>query len=100
MSEQLTLHVGDHVQDRDDEDDATLLVIGISPQSAQHYSVNGDQTVADYNQEYPAEDDVIEVVYPQRTTGDISALATYAFPRSRLELETALHDRDDEDGGE
>jgi len=90
------VHVGDHVTDRDDQDDdgATLLVVGLSPQPANHYSVDGDSMVADYNPQYPEDDNVVEVVYPQRSTGDVSALQTYAFPRSRLELTASLHERD------
>jgi hypothetical protein len=93
------LMVGDHVLDKED-DDATLLVTAVSPQTAEEYDV-GDKTVAAYNEDYPRDDDVIEVRYPQRTTQDVDRLDDYAFPRSRLELETPLHDRDDgedEDG--
>ncbi|WP_089650133.1 hypothetical protein [Halobacterium hubeiense] len=93
-NDQPSLHVGDHVQDRED-DDATLLVTGISPQPANHYTVNGDQTVADYNPDYPADDDVVEVRYPQRTTSNVSQLDTYAFPRTRLKLAEPLHARDE-----
>ncbi|MCD2204394.1 hypothetical protein [Halobacterium sp. KA-6] len=89
------LHVGDHVHDKED-DDATLLVTAVSPKTAAEYAV-GDKTVADYNEDYPQDDRVIEVRYPQRTTQDIDHLDDYAFPRSRLELETPLHDRDDEE---
>lgn len=94
MSDDQPLHVGDHVRDRED-DDATLLVTGLSPQPASRYTVDGDQTVADVNQDYPEDDDVVEVVYPQRTTIDVERLDVYAFPRSRLELAAPLHDRDD-----
>jgi len=87
------LHVGDHVHDRED-DDATLLVTAITPQSASEYDV-GEKTVAAYNESYPADDRVIEVRYPQRTTQDVDRLDDYAFPRSRLELAEPLHDRDD-----
>lgn len=90
------LHVGDHVTDKED-DDATLVVTGISPQPANHYTVHDDQTVADYNESYPSDDDVVEVRYPQRTTQDVSQLDPYAFPRSRLELAEPVHDRDTDD---
>ncbi|MUV59964.1 hypothetical protein [Halobacterium sp. CBA1126] len=93
--DQLQLHVGDHVVDKED-DDATLLVATITPKTASEYDV-GDQTVAAYNEDYPRDDDVIEVRYPQRTTQDIDRLDDYAFPRSRLELVEPLHDRDDEE---
>ncbi|MDL0133548.1 hypothetical protein [Halobacterium salinarum] len=89
------LMIGDHVLDKEDDDGATLLVATITPQTAEEYDV-GDQTIATYNQSYPADDRVIEVRYPQRTTQNVDRLDDYAFPRSRLELETPLHDRDDE----
>jgi len=95
-SELSPVHVGDHVVDREDPDAATMLVTGLSPQPASRYTVDGDKTVADYNTEYPAEDDVVEVQYPERTSVSLDRLQTYAFPRSRLKLEAPLHDRDDE----
>jgi len=90
-SERTGLHVGDHVQDRDD-DDATLVVVALSPQQASEYAVGEDATVATYNEDYPADDDVVEVVYARRTTADIENVQRYAFPRSRLSLETPVHD--------
>ena len=92
-----SLHVGDHVTDRED-DDAPMLVVGRSPQPAAHYSIGDGQTVADVNPEYPPEDHVFEVVYPERGTVDVPSLEAYAFPRSRLELDTAVHDRSDDEG--
>ena len=91
------VHVGDHVQDRDDEDGATMLVVGTPLETAAEYECNG-QTIADYNPDYPAEDDVVEVVYPQRTDVSTRPLERYAFPRARLELAEPIHDRDG--GGE
>jgi len=77
-----------------------MLVTGLSPQDASHYSVDGDSVVADYNADYPRGADVVEVVYPQRSTGDLASLQTYAFPRPRLWLEQSLHDREDGDAVE
>lgn len=91
--DQPQLHVGDHVQDKED-DDAPLLVTAVTPKTAAEYDLGG-KTVADYNEAYPADDRVIEVRYPQRTTVDVDRLDDYAFPRSRLELVEPLHDRDD-----
>lgn len=88
-----SLHVGDHVTDRED-DDAPMLVVGRSPQPAAHYSIGDGQTVADVNPEYPPEDHVFEVVYPERGTVDVPSLEAYAFPRGRLKLTTPIHDRD------
>lgn len=92
-----SLHVGDHVTDRDSDDDAPMLVVGRSPQPAAHYSLGDDQTVADVNPEYPPEDHVLEVVYPERGTVDVPSLDAYAFPRGRLELTTPIHDRSDDE---
>lgn len=88
------LHTGDHVVDRKD-DDATLLVVGTPLEAAVDYTVNGDQTVADFNPEYDAGSDVVEVIYPQRTDTDIDEQQPYAFPRPRLKLVEPIHDRDE-----
>ncbi|MFW6318054.1 MAG: hypothetical protein ACOC06_06255 [Halorubrum sp.] len=85
------IHVGDHVRDRDDEDGATMLVVGLPVAAADEYTAGG-KTIAEYNPEYPADDEVIEVVYPQRTDVDVKGLREYAFPRSRLTLEAPIHD--------
>jgi hypothetical protein len=91
-----TLHVGDHVQDRD-ADDATMVVVGVTGTAAHEYRLGGSsKTVADANEGYPADDHVIEVVYPGREYTNLSGLKEYAFPRSRLELGTPVHDRGDD----
>lgn len=93
-----SLHIGDHVLDRDDEDGATLLVVGLPLQRAATYDVDEDgTTVADYNPDYPAEDHAIEVTYPQRSDVFVDELREYAFPRSRLELVAPVHDREEDD---
>jgi len=97
------LHVGDHVTDRDaeedDEDDvATMLVVGLDTHRADAYELgDGGPTVAEVNPAYPKTDDVIEVTFPQRTDLDVDK-KRYAYPRSRLRLEHPIHDRDE--GGE
>jgi len=94
------LHVGDHVTDREDDDsNATLLVVGVPPVQADERDAGG-KTVAEWNPEYPADDDVVEVIYPQRTDVDVTNGKRYSFPRSRLRLETPIHSRDENDGGE
>lgn len=90
------LHVGDHVRDRENDDGATMLVVGLPLDPADEHSV-GDATIADFNPEYPADDDVVEVVYPSRTDVDVQPLDRYGFPRSRLELVTPVHERGDDD---
>jgi len=93
------LHAGDHVQDRDDPD-APMVVMEVSPHAAHEYRLEGtSKTVAEVNEAYPANDDVVEVVYPGRDDDDLAALKRYAFPRSRLELVSPVHDRDDDQEG-
>jgi len=93
-----SLHVGDHVQDRSDPG-VTMVVAELPPHEAGEYRLDGTaKTVADVNPDYPDDDDVVEIVYPERTTAAIGNLKRYAFPRSRLECVAAIHD--DETGGE
>lgn len=99
------LHVGDHVQDREDPD-ATILVFNLDTLRADAYDVgttddDGEPlTVADFNPEYPATDDVVEVIYPQRTDLTLERKKKYAFPRARLELVAPIHDRDGDEEAE
>lgn len=96
------LHIGDHVQDRED-DDATMLVIGLPPQRAAAYVVDEETgaTVSDYNKEYDETALVVEVTYPQRTDSvAFEGQQRYAFPRARLELVTPIHDRDETEAEE
>lgn len=94
-----TLHVGDHVCDREADEPATMLVVGRPVERADEYVVSAEgmepaETVADYNRhlDYPGDDHVIEVVYPGRGDLDLETDARYAFPRSRLEQVAAVHD--------
>lgn len=89
------LDVGDHVQDREADDAATMVVVGTPVETAEAYRCHGE-TIADYNPDYPADDDVIEVVYPQRTDIELPD-DEYAFPRSRLRLEEPVHNREAEE---
>jgi hypothetical protein len=90
------LHIGDHVRDRDaDADAATMLVVGRAVEPADEYVIDGtgeDQTVADYNDDYPADDRVVEVVFPKRTDIDVADSPRYAYPQSRLERVSPIHD--------
>jgi len=90
------LHVGDHVRDRQ-EPDGKVLVTGLTAKTAADYEIEDGLTVADANPEYPADDKVIEIGYAQRCDLDVPK-QNYAFPRSRLELVTPLHDRGEDDG--
>ena len=89
------LHVGDHVSDRED-DDATMVVVGRPDEPAAEYTFDSrGTTVADANPNYPADDDVVLCVFPQRMDVSIEAIAQYSYPRSRLRLETPVHERDE-----
>jgi len=89
------LGVGDHVRDRDG-DDATMLVVGTPIEQADAYEFGDDgQTVADAN-DCPADDDVLEVVFPSWTDVSTRPLDRYAYPRSRLERVAAVHDDGDD----
>lgn len=92
------LHVGDHVQDRDDPD-ATMVVIRACEESAGEYYIGGvDESVAEYNDCDPDED-VYQVVFAGRGDQDLADLTRYPYPRSRLELVAPVHERDEENGG-
>jgi len=90
------LFVGDHVQDREADDERTMVVVGQPPERAHEYTVlvdgNQEKTVADYNEEYPDDDRVLEVTYPGRTDVMLDPGDSYAFPRSRLERVASVHD--------
>lgn len=90
-----TLHVGDHVTDRERDDDAPLIVVGRPPETVAEYEVDGEP-LTEYNPEHPGDDDVVEAVYAKRTDIEVSD-QTYAFPRSRLRLAAAIHDRDEDE---
>lgn len=93
------LHVGDHVTDREDPD-ATMLVVELPTESAGEYEFREGTTVADANPDYPADDDVVLIVFPQRTDVTLEPLTEYSYPRSGLKLETPIHDRDGDGDGE
>ncbi|GGL55240.1 hypothetical protein [Halocalculus aciditolerans] len=87
------LHVGDHVRDKEDDDSGRLLVVGISAKRAGEHRVGTtSKTVAEFNEDYPSDDHVIEVQYVQRTDMDVSDGTRYSFPRSRLEVVERIHD--------
>ena len=89
------VHVGDHVRDRDGEDGTTMLVVGTPVENAGEYDLE-DGTVADANPDCPADDDVVEVVYPEQHDVSTRPLTRYAYPRSRVEQVAAIHGGGDE----
>jgi len=93
------LHVGDHVHDRE-QDPRPMVVVGTPPAQADEYEADDGTTIAEYNLDYPADDDVIEVKFAERTCVDLDHPKSYAYPRSRLRLDEPIHDIDAEDGDE
>jgi hypothetical protein len=92
-----SLQVGDHVEDREeDEDGPTLLVVGLPYERAAERGVGDGKTVAEHNPGYSEHDLVVEVVYPERTCAEVEHLPRYAFPRSRLERVAPVHSDDQE----
>ncbi|SFS63426.1 hypothetical protein [Halostagnicola kamekurae] len=87
--------VGDHVQDREDID-ATMVVVRTPLEPANEVDARNGKTVAESNPGYPADDDVVVVKFPERTSTDIGPLQGYAFPRTRLEIVARVHDRNDD----
>lgn len=77
-----------------------MLVVNLDTVRADAYELEEGQTVADINTEYPSNDDVVEVVYPNRTDLTLEDKERYAFPKSRLEVVSRIHDRDGNGGGE
>ncbi|MDF9748416.1 hypothetical protein [Natrinema salsiterrestre] len=93
------IDVGDHVEDEQNPD-ATMVVVNLDTLQADAYEMEDGPTVADVNTEYPPDDDVVEVVYPNRKDLTIEGKKKFAFPKSRLEVVHRVHDRDGDDGGE
>lgn len=90
--------VGDHVTDREDDDEKTMVVTETTSYRADEFRLEGtEKTVADVNDPQYANDPVVNVVYPDRTDSTIHPLKEYAFPAGRLEITASVHTRD---GGE
>lgn len=92
------LDVGDQVTVADRE--PTVVVMERLEETAdEHYIERIDETVAEYNGCHPDED-VYKVAFPGRDDDRLRDLTDYPYPRSMLELESRLHDRDEDEGGE
>jgi hypothetical protein len=91
-----TLHIGDHVADREADTDATMLVVGTPAEAASEYDIDG-YTVADANPDHPDDDAVLLVVFPKRRHLDLGDAERYAYPRSRLERVAPVHEEGDDD---
>lgn len=100
IAAQTPVHVGDHVEDREDPD-ATMLVVGLTGTKASEYTIGGAETVAEYddNAAYPDDDQVIKVAFPQRTHNAVPT-DSFAYPRSRLRVVASIHDIGEGGGGD
>lgn len=91
--------VGDHVTDREEDEEKPMLVVSIPGHTAREYRVEGvNKTVAELNPDYPKADEVVEVVFARRTDSDLGNKKRYAYPSSRLELRHSIHPSDEESG--
>ena len=90
-----SLRVGDHVIDREDDEDASvMLVVELTLERADTVYIDDDTTVADVNADEYATDDVIRVIYPIAGQTHVDNHEPYNFPRGRLERVAAIHDRE------
>jgi hypothetical protein len=84
------VHLGDHVRDVTG-DGSTMVVVGLSASRADEYPALINTTVHDLNPEFPADDYVVEVVYPGHGLS-LDTDDTYPFPRSRLRVARSAQD--------
>ncbi|MCU4743444.1 hypothetical protein [Natronoglomus mannanivorans] len=89
-----TLHVGDQVSIRDGDDGPRVPVVRDCGVSAGEYLLAFcDETVAEYNDCDPSED-VYMIKFCDRSTEDLDDPDPYPYPRSKLKLESRLHDEE------
>ena len=75
--------------------------IGIPGHLAREYRVEGaNKTVAELNGDYPDADEVVEVVFAQRTSNDLENLKRYAYPSSRLKARHRIHPTEEDAAAE
>ena len=83
------IRVGDHVVDREDRE-RRMVVTGIPPgMTVEDYEFRPDTTVADVNEEYPADDRVVEVKFVGEQDRYLPD-KKYAYPSGRLEVVSSL----------
>ncbi|MBX0284751.1 hypothetical protein EGH22_00270 [Halomicroarcula sp. F28] len=113
---EIDLWIGEPVQDTEQDDDHRAYVIDIHDQTADEYRVEGTgSTVHDYNESYPADDQVVEIAFSEDVGNKIGIaekqaqlksgrgddfgevfrrnvqnleVRTYAYPSSRLESQS------------
>lgn len=91
-----SLHLGDHVEDRDDPD-ATMIVVATPPRPISKAPINQEQTVADVNPDADDNEPVIKVVFADRSDTDLRSLQRYGYPRSRLRRVESVHSEGDDE---
>jgi hypothetical protein len=91
--------IGDHVTDREEDEEKPMVVVGVPGHLARDYRVEGaNKTVSELNPEYPKEDGVVEVVFVQKTDTDLANSKRYAYPSSRLKHRNSVHPTEEESG--
>jgi len=93
--------IGDHVTDREEDEEKPILVVGVSGHLARDYRVEGaNATVAELNPQYPKADEVVEVVFVQKTDTNLANSKRYAYPSSRLKHRNSIHPTEAEEENE
>lgn len=96
-AEERPFRVGDHVTDREENEEKPMLVAGMPGLNAREYRVEGaNKTVAELNSDYPETAPVFEVVFMQRTDADLDGKKRYAYPVGRLKHRHPVHPTDEE----
>lgn len=95
------LNVGDHVQDRlDDEQNATMVVVERTPHTAISHTISHRRQMADGTPDRFYADRVIKVVLPDEEDTELDTDDVTAYPRGRLRRTAAVRGTDGEEGGE
>lgn len=97
-AEEPTFRVGDHVTDREENEEKPMLVAGIPGFNAKQYRIEGaNKTVAELNPEYSETSEVVEVVFMQRTDTDLDGKKRYAYPIDRLKHRHSVHPTEEDE---
>ena len=97
--------IGDAVLDAEDDDPTPATVVNLPPLTCEEWDV-GDETVADHNPDHPADAEIVVVAfdddlaeYAPEWDGDAplslaeTDVRVYAFPPTRLRLQSDAEDR-------
>lgn len=86
--EEIPFEVGDRVVDRDADDPSPAQVVGLPDESAKNTVIEKlDQTVAEVNPDYPADDPVVAIKFVSPVDNRPEG-TTYEYPASRLKPHT------------